>query len=943
MPKESQLRHPSAAWMVLVTLIAICSFAGVPARADEKQAITLQGGWNLITFQVLPSTAHTPEAVLGAVIAADGTARPLYATNMPNNPLISMYHVRKSQSGIVLEKFPISASDKPPLPEGPQFADAASTQPLTTVDFGEAYFVNVQGIASDAAYSLTGQSAPISWRLTLDTGWNLVGIAGTVPLRDITTNGEGKDQPLNILSIFRASDLQKIVSIARWDAKNQRYQNYDPREPERAEFQVLDTGLGYWVQTSEALSLAPDMVVEAQSDEDNPPLANPPVKVGMPWNPGPEDLSISIPGQQAVFHDRSTQTIIRISKAENSVHLPLYNRGGGVLLWKATLLPYTGASPPNVYPLNTEESLRASIELIRSNANSVPNIQVQGVTSSEPDGIQIVIRRRNLRPGTYLAKLAIVSNSADRESGQQQKREFTIVIDVCGMQGSWKGSANILTVNGKMARVPDIDLVLQLYEDNVPGSHLLRGIIDSREALLWPVDADLLGHMAESPGGGYSAQYAGRFVISGGYTLPPGDVNRFPYGSFPSADAADLQNDTETGLQYATNSEGDRFFVGLVDRARLDENGAVREVLPNFTNPIPRFVSREVELDGEVAAPEQQDPKSEFQTPEQEPVVVGKYFETIRGLMRDPVQLEGTFRLVRQTTAAFARRPVKAFYIAPASGRPITHKQPFGLGSEESVNVNQHVLINRILVVVSQDMPDVKHTATLSGPNGKKIILHAREKVGPATRVIFDSGDIPIDPVTLLNPPEFDAASPALGHQPNDDRREAELRATLGQYVIRRPRESLLGAFQDTDAFGQWKLAITTNAGESGNVLGWGLLIYGAPIYTVEGDVIVNGNNEPGRFDDVQVRVTGLNADLAPAFTKFDRSTGHFSIGYLPGIRVDITATKPGFPTAHIDNLNLPGDPRGYRDNLFGIQPGQSILRHPPSPTTNFRLTLKQE
>ena len=60
------------------------------------------------------------------------------------------------------------------------------------------------------------------------------------------------------------------------------------------------------------------------------------------------------------------------------------------------------------------------------------------------------------------------------------------------MDGRWKGSAIIDTVNGKSVSVPDIDLVLQLYTDGLPGSHLMRGIIDSRESLLWPLDGQLL-------------------------------------------------------------------------------------------------------------------------------------------------------------------------------------------------------------------------------------------------------------------------------------------------------------------------------------------------------------------------------------------------------------------------------------------------------------------
>ena len=220
---------------------------------------------------------------------------------------------------------------------------------------------------------------------------------------------------------------------------------------------------------------------------------------------------------------------------------------------------------------------------------------IGGVTSTEPDAVQVIVHRRHLHPGSYLAILKIESSGVDPVSGEAQAKQFTIVVDVGGMDGRWKGSATIDTVDGKALSMPDVDLVLQLYTDGLAGSHMIRGVVDSRESLLWPVDGQLLGHLAEDPIGGFGPQYSGRFVISGGYTLPPGDVNRFPYGSFPTP-SSPSQTDSGTGLSFATNVEGDRFYLGLADRVRNTS-----EVLPNFTNPIPRFISREFELTGELA------------------------------------------------------------------------------------------------------------------------------------------------------------------------------------------------------------------------------------------------------------------------------------------------------------------------------------------------------
>jgi hypothetical protein len=124
-------------------------------------------------------------------------------------------------------------------------------------------------------------------------------------------------------------------------------------------------------------------------------------------------------------------------------------------------------------------------------------------------------------------------------------------------------------------------------------------------------------------------------------------------------------------------------------------------------------------------------------------------------------------------------------------------------------------------------------------------------------------------------------------------------------------------------------------------MLGWALVLYGAPVGSLEGDVVVEGSTDEDRFSDVDIHVLGLNAELARSLTKLDRKTGHFVISNLPLIRVDLTATKPGFPVGTIDQLNCPNDPRGYHDNLFGIVPGESTLSSPPQHM--LKLIIGQE
>ena len=365
---------------VASTMMALSCISNAQPK-PLTQVLTLQQGWNLVTFRVLPDT-RTPEAVLGSIISMDGTNTVLYGPQ-PTRPLVAMYHVRRMPAGYVYEKFPASANTAPPpLPTSAPQIDSSTTQSISNIEYGEAYYIKLQNISADANFALSGLPPPSNWRLNIDAGFTVLGIPGALPLSDITTGG-AQNQPLNVLSVFRTSDLQNISYIARWDAKNQVYQYYDPREPERAGFQVLDTGLGHWFNTKQSLTLIPEMVVEAQGDQDNPPFASPSVVVGQPWKPGPEDISIGVPGQPPIFHDKSTQTTLHIYKSDNSLLLPVYNRGGGLLSWKATLIPFTDPAPTGVYVLN-DDALKVSLVLGRPNSDVQPGTALQGVTATEP-------------------------------------------------------------------------------------------------------------------------------------------------------------------------------------------------------------------------------------------------------------------------------------------------------------------------------------------------------------------------------------------------------------------------------------------------------------------------------------------------------------------------------------------------------------------------------
>ena len=111
----------------------------------------------------MKSSAHR-FVILGFVIALLSTAAPISAFGQPdhttqkitlqqdaNNPLAGFYHFRKSPSGFLLEKFRTSVSDTP----SPGL-DPSVVQPLTSFEYGEAYFVKAQRISADGAFPLAG-------------------------------------------------------------------------------------------------------------------------------------------------------------------------------------------------------------------------------------------------------------------------------------------------------------------------------------------------------------------------------------------------------------------------------------------------------------------------------------------------------------------------------------------------------------------------------------------------------------------------------------------------------------------------------------------------------------------------------------------------------------------------------------------------------------------
>ena len=84
----------------------------------------------------------------------------------------------------------------------------------------------------------------------------------------------------------------------------------------------------------------------------------------------------------------------------------------------------------------------------------------------------------------------------------------------------------------------------------------------------------------------------------------------------------------------------------------------------------------------------------------------------------------------------------------------------------------------------------------------------------------------------------------------------------------------------------------------------------------------MSGEPASDPYGDVKLDVVGLPATLSEKLVQFDRSNGRFEVDYVPGMRIDILASKPGFVQAGISGLGAADHPRGFRDNLEGFLAG---------------------
>jgi hypothetical protein len=561
---------------ILFVTLVMSGMAGVLQAAT--QTFNLAAQWNLITFQVIPVNPD-PEAVFSTL--------PGFQAAWTYDATLAIWQRHIKPAGTPAQQ----TND----------ATANALIDLPPIEPGRAYWV------------FTSQAVP-SWQVTgtipigqafrsidLKAGWNLIGIpVGATSL----TNTE----PVSLLAVLTAAGFD-YDALLTWESQTFRkmfrpqpagtngppnpLEGLPPDLPFPAFNLQNDLGRGYWIRVLDPAVLRPRLVTTVRPDIDAEPLHNFPAK---------EDLNVS---GSALPKNVQEQNVIRFFPGEDVQTLGLANlgdgitSGGGILIWEAVWTPTTDLATPEPWirlfaSPDQREQRDQSGKLLASHTN------LTGVTTLENDTVYLRLDRKNLGRGAHEGTLLLRTSVGERS--------YRVVAEVPGLEGDFKGYAVVQSVNGRRNPVPDIDLNLSFYEDNkVPG--LLRGLIDSSQALLWPMDVPLVGYRVANQGN--------QFILSGSFVLPPGDQNGEPF---------DRWNEGDPGA----GTDVDWLNDGTLD----------------VRNPFPFPIQRTASFEGSLIAA----------NPTDGYILEGKYSEIVYGMSREPIRLAGIFHLERQGARPLSSR-----------------------------------------------------------------------------------------------------------------------------------------------------------------------------------------------------------------------------------------------------------------------------------------------
>ncbi|WP_295398872.1 hypothetical protein [uncultured Thiocystis sp.] len=475
--------------------------AAIGATEQDKDCtgkIPLQNGWNFVSFSALPEGDHSPQRLLDQLRDSHGKTGSLRAILTANGD--RHWTAEGTQVGAVgLPTLSTTCSPIPlPRPCLQERADTdcrASQLPalpkdwpiddLQQIEIGQAYWIYADQLPlGGRCVALEGAEPASASSIKLPVGWTPLVLTGT-------------QQAIPIADYFGSQTLEKVAGIVRWDPRNASWVAYDPLGPYRAgkadesskeaadqtswrtskpdceaagAFQDFVPGIGYWVGMKQAVELVPQLHYQLSSQhstEDKTQV--------LKFGPEQNTLDLFLNSADAQHSGGALTWHAEIQPVSDTKRLA----DSGILLTQRTIddLKLLSLSRPTVTEPSSSDS---------QTTTAARQISLTGTVGGAIQRLQLQLDRRHLPEGRYLAELHLSANASESDY------RFPIEIESTGLDGEWHGMATIETVNGYRNKVPDIDLVLQLFRVQVPGGDLtqVRGLIDSQETLSsWPRDA----------------------------------------------------------------------------------------------------------------------------------------------------------------------------------------------------------------------------------------------------------------------------------------------------------------------------------------------------------------------------------------------------------------------------------------------------------------------
>lgn len=861
-------------WISSILLILLLPASGWAQAATQTFTFTLQPGWNLISFPVLPED-RSPDKVFGAMKAVSG-GQPLYQSTGPSslrvafaagtNPVGRFPNVGNCPSWPVLRRCDVGSSD-PTLP----LPTTCSSEPLQQLEFGKAYWVYLQNIGQDFKFTLEGQPTP-AIALDLNPGWQALGLVGATK--------SVKEARIFLGETSSNAESNNIVkSMATWDARNQCFDYL-------SKYKEIDQGKGYFVHLLNPLQLKPQLRITPVGAHES--------------NAAPQE----------------TPERMRISSKKNELILDFTNPGRGVLQWQAKLLPTPSNVGQNFKSLNDKDLQKVlSLSLVGDSAG--PSATAEGIATIERGSwLKISVRSAGLPPGRYLAQLEINTNI-----NESDKRLYDLEFDATGLDGEWRGQVRIETDN--KPAIDDIDLRLQLFRVELDGQVQLRGLIDGRNnRASWPIDAQVIGT---------SDDLHNKFYIRAAYIIPPGDVNNYPYKEYmkgldieqlseqeknsPSCAADPCESQSQNnGYCYIMTSTSEKTYyqanqvkidpnTGLCyikdksDRLYLNLPGRDKDH-PSFVNKTTRFLRREVSLEG-----------TAIMNSDGDILLQGDYREIFFG--SDPesskyTEVKGKFDVVRINHQPFEQQA--NIFIQNSSQYPENSES-------KDIEIESSLLIQRALVLI-RNQPEFhqgqRFSLNLVDPINNKHTLRCSENNSK------DMSD------------QQEQISRLKGYQtlcqlekPFQDNTLLPIWKELNSKGVWKLRLEPASSSQYT-TLDDWALLI------------YGIPTYNLEGKIVIEDRNDNDRFRDVTLHVDGLGNSAWQEKLANK--GFNRSTGKISLENLPNIPIELKADKHGYSESLINNLEEKNDPRRYRDGSSKVLPGYQTLIRKSAPTYEIHL-----